>query len=207
MVKLKGPAVSTEATGSIADVLCFLKGKQATIAKKYATPGNKTTRPQLGVRAMVKFLAEQWKNLSSIEQATWEEPSQAQHFAPYHAYIKYNMIRWKTFRYPSTTYPAAEALTPTSAPGLFLTAKIKSIRVETNAWGSGVCWGYVHFQSTSNGFTPSPHNAVYVKTRDAWSTVFLLTPIETGTYYQRAFPFRRDGRPGNMSLQASVTVL
>lgn len=207
MVKLKGPIHSGDATGSLAEVLSFLRGKTVTIAKKHARPANPKSPAQKGVRAMIRFLAEQWSLLSAPERASWRAAAAGKPYAAYHAYIKVNMDRWNTMRYPSAAYPAAEVLTPTTAPLLWLTPKVASIQIETNAVGSGACWAYVHFQSLTSGFTPSPQNAVWIKTRDAWSTIFLLTPVMPGTYYHRAIPFRRDGRAGNVTPQSSVTVV
>lgn len=206
MVKLKGPILSTVASGTLADVLCFLRGQQTTIAKKYARPKNPKSPGQVGVRAMVTWLSKQWSSLSPAEQLTWQDAVPGKQLAPYHAYIRYNMIRWNNMLYPSAAYPAAEILSQTTAPALYLSPRVASIHIETNAIGSGMCWGYVHFQSTSTGFTPSPNNAVYVKSRDAWSTVFLLTPVLPGTYYHRCMPYRRDGRIGNMTVEVPVTV-
>ena len=206
MVKIKGPILSTEASGKLADVLCFLRGRQTAIAKKYAVPKNNKSPAQIGVRAMVAFLAQQWRNLSAADQATWQNTDAWKQFAPYHAYMRYNMIRWNNMHYPSKAYPAAELLTPTTAPALYLTASIASIEIETNAIGSGTCWGYVHFQSTSPGFTPRPQNTVHVQIKTGWSTRFLLTPVQPGTYYHRSMPYRLDGRTGNMTTEETVTV-
>lgn len=109
MVKTKGPALSAEASGSLARSLTFAKNNKRSSAKAYSAPPKRTTQKQWYIRVMNKFLCSQWKTFSTAEQATWIELAELRRMAPYHAYLSENMKRWANERAPSKTYPATEA--------------------------------------------------------------------------------------------------
>lgn len=208
MVKLKGPGLATEASGTLADALTFAELRSRSYAKKHARPKNPKTPKQLGVRAMTGFLGAQWRILSPAEQASWQSKATAGRVYPYHAYIAANARRWQNFRTPSKADPAAEAHTLSDPPRLTLTPGTKMISVQLDHIGASSCWGYVLFRSLVTGFTPHPTNAVAAipRTSGVFSEYYRDTPLEPGTYYYRVLGFRCDGVRGNHSPQKSATV-
>lgn len=176
MVKLKGPAVSTAAIGSIADVLSFQKGKRGTIAKKHAKPKQPNTDAQIGVRANIKWLSQQWSSLSAAEMATWFNRAQLNQVANYHAYLSQNSKRFHNFLMPSKEDPATEAGGGSHMSFCYLTERYKTIRYNAKSSGPPVTWGFVLCRSRISGFTPGPENVI---------ALFQKTPAAYDRYYDR----------------------
>lgn len=112
MVKLKGPSLSLDATGSVADSLTFSKWKGRNYLRRKRTPADPKSDLQVALRAMFGFLSSQWQNLSSAETATWEALALNEHMSPFNAYLSYNQARWRRYQAPSRSFPADPTDTP-----------------------------------------------------------------------------------------------
>lgn len=207
MIKLTGPALSEEAAGKLAGVLSFAKSKKGTYAKKLTAPAQPRTGPQVGVRAVMKFLAQEWKGISPTRQDTWQARAAQMELYKYHAYISGNQIRWRSFLGLTQQDPAPTAGTNPDAPLLYADPLIAQAIIKTQAVGSGGVWGYFLFRSTTGGFTPAVDNCVAVFAKQAYVSVYYDTPLEPGTYYYRAQGFRWNGKQSPFTLQKSVTIV
>ena len=196
MVKLKGPAVSTEAIGSIADVLSFQKGKRGTIAKKHAKPKQPRTGGQVSTRAAMKFLSQHWKTLNAAQMASWFNQAKQIQVANYHAYLAYNGTRYRHWLMPSKEYPASTAPYTPQLEFNFARSRIASVIYVTRTNHAPYNWGYLLCRSQTSGFTPGWSNAVALFTRDpAGWTEYRDTPLKPGTYYYRCTGFSNLGQP------------
>ena len=195
MVKLKGPAVSTEAIGSIADVLSFQKGKRGTIAKKHASPKQPNTAAQIGVQANVKWLSQQWSSLSAAQMATWFKRARLMNVANYHAYLSQNSKRFHNFLMPSKEDPATEAGGGSRMENCYVLPHYRAISYHAKCGGPPIDWGYLLCRSQTTGFTPAPQNtiALFLKT-PAVLDVYYDRDLEPGTYYYRCAGFDITGR-------------
>lgn len=206
MVKLKGPSLATEALGSLADAIIFSKSGKRSYAKKHAKPNNPKSPAQTSVRAMVRFLSKNWKNLNPIEQATWNTPAFLAKIAPYHAYLKINMERWRTFRGPGKTYPVPDTATFPGTLYMDLWGGVESIKVGIYPGGGLPAWGYLLFRQPIDFNPPTLDMCVQVYQRVGVSyTYFLDTPLEPGTYWYRKGHFSEDGQIRFFGGSASAT--
>lgn len=195
MVKLKGPSIATEAHGSIADVVTFSKAKKRSYLKKHAKPANPKTPAQVSVRAMITFLSQNWKTLTPIQQATWNTPAFLEHIAPYHAYLKINMQRWRTFRGPGKTYPVPETSPPPGTVYQDLWGGVASIKLGAYPGGGTPPWGYITFRQPIDFNPPKLEQVIKVFLRVGVSyTFFLDTPLAPGTYWYRTAHFSENGQ-------------
>lgn len=194
MVKLKGPAVSAEARGKLADVLTFSTNPKTRVVKRHSRPSNPKTGNQIAVRAMMAFLAKEWKNISPADQATWEAPSAPLNVAPYHAYIKYNQARWNNSKTPTQAWPAAEAQPTPGSQYQDAYDGVASIRLRYYAGGGGTPWGWIIYRDTATMPTVRKDLAIALIARiPPIYTYYRDTPLEPGTYYYRAVAFTQDG--------------
>lgn len=206
-MKLKGPLSSLKASGTVADVLTFSTSKKGAYAKTHRKPANPKTGLQVGSRAMVGFLAKEWRNLTAVQMATWFETAITEKVANYHVYIAANTRDWRHNLPPSKIYPRPEATAPYGKPWVFAGAKQSAIKIQTNIWGAGNLWGYLIFRGTTSGFTSNREHAIAAVHRaPSTNTIYWDTPLEPGTYYYRTRPFSYDGVWSLLSNRVNATV-
>lgn len=195
MVKLKGPSLATEATGSLADALIFSTTKKRSYLKKHAKPANPNTQAQQSVRAMITFLTKNWKNLTPIQQATWNTPAFLEKIAPYHAYLKINMKRWRTFRGPGKAYPVPESAPIAGSVYMELFSGVRNINTRLTSGGGIVPWGYIIWRHDVDFNPPTLEMTVNVSPRiSAGWNYWRDTPLPPGTYWYRKGNFTDDGQ-------------
>lgn len=194
MVKLKGPAVSTDALGTIADVLTFQKGKRGTIAKKHAKPKQPNSAAQIGVQANVKWLAQQWSTLTAAEMATWFKRAQLMNVANYHAYLSANSKRYHNFLMPAKEDPATEVGGFGNMAHCYVQKFDGNIRYSAKSRSPPVNWGYILCRSQVSAFTPGPENtiALFLKTPATFDRYWDFG-LPNGTYYYRCAGFDDTG--------------
>ncbi len=194
MVKLKGPSISTEASGKLADALIFSTSKNRAYLKRHAAPANPRTGPQTSARAAIKFLSQAWKQLSPTEQATWAKLALPSEVAPYHAFIGQNAARWTTFRAPSKAYPAPEIPPPPIAPILFLTGGVGMISLRIGQRTPNNTWGAIAFRARGP-LADFPHSTCVLWTplQPVAINDTIDTPLEPGAYWYVVRTFSING--------------
>lgn len=208
MVKLTGPAMSLDASGSLGGSLVFSKWKGRNYARTLVKPSNPKSGGQVGVRSMFKFLAQEWASIAAGDQATWEDYADQLVVSPFNAYMSRNQFRFRNFLAPSADDPATETGTAPTAPTLAVTAGERQITCEITDGANAPDFGYVIFRSTSTGFTPAFDNVIAVVPWDSGGvTTYVDTPLDAGTYYYVARGFMDTGLWGGDSAEDSDTVV
>lgn len=210
MVKLTGPMHSQRASGTLAGQLCFgFSGKNAT-ARKKPTPKQPRSGLQISMRAMMTFLAQQWKNLTDDQQATWDSCASHTRLDAYHRYLGQNLERWRTSRGPTKQYPAEEKNIPGGAPECIaaggprhatITAQIKNV-VADNWLGI-----LLHSKTADPDLDVDKLIHVY-KIEDLDPHYWTHSPLAPGTHYYHIWYLTDDGSPfigNNKGDTATVT--
>lgn len=164
MVKLTGPGNSHYASGKLAASLIFSKSAKGAYLKAFAKPKQPRTDAQIAPRAMTKFLSQVWSTLTDAQKATWQHSADVLNLAPYHAFLKENQLRWRTFRTPTQEFPAAEATIPVPPSTWRITLGYREVINEFRNPLGFILWGYILYRQ---------HNALYVP---SLTTVKSLTP-------------------------------
>lgn len=207
MAIVKGPAMSLDASGSLAGAIVFSKWKGRNYIRQLVTPANPRSGSQTGFRASMRFLSQIWAGLSDANKATWEDRAADMIVSEFNAFTSYNQKRWRNFLTPSKEDPAAMASgAPTAATGAAV-AGVRMATVTLTDTGTAPDWGYVLFRSLSTGFTPAISNALYiVPWSGAATTVIIDTPMDPATYYYRSMGFNDDGIVGALDIEFNVTI-
>jgi hypothetical protein len=153
MVKTRGPLLSTSATGSIKAPLTFStwKGRPYVSARGARNTGK--TPAQIATRAMLAFLASQWKLLDPAIQASWPAATSADPTAAYNHYFAANLSRWRAFKPPSQACPATEQLSSQTYSLALSSNKPRAIRLTLNAWQPVDVWAYLILRYNAAGQT------------------------------------------------------
>ena len=109
MVKVNAPAMSLDASGSLAGALTFSKWKGRNYVRQLVRPSNPRSGGQVGVRAMFKFLSQIWAGLDAADKTSWEDRADDKVISPFNAFMGYNQFRWRNFLGFSFADPATAA--------------------------------------------------------------------------------------------------
>lgn len=206
MVRLYGPLMSLDASGTLADAVTFSKWKGRNYARQRVIPSNPQSGPQVSVRAMMKALSQAWDGLTGGNKATWQDRADQTIISAFNAFCSYNLSRWSTFKAPSKVDPATEVGAAPSAPTTTVTAGVNELQLSIADGATPPDWFWLIFRSTSTGFTPSFSNLVAVVPKTATPTVYLDTGLETGTtYYYRIKGTLATGVSGTLEAERSGT--
>lgn len=197
MVKVYGPLMSMDASGSLANAMVFSKWKGRNYVRQLVTPANPRKPAQVGVRSMFKFLAQEWAGLGDAPQDSWEGRADQTTISPFNAYMSFNQRRWRDFNTPSQADPPTEVGTPPTGPTGTATPDGRSMILEITDGVEPPDWGYAIFRSISETFTLSWSNCIAVLPWDVGGvTTYIDSPLDVGTYYYNAIGFLATGVEG-----------
>lgn len=206
MVRLYGPLMSMDASGTVANAVTFSKWKGRNYARQRVVPANPNSAPQQSVRAMMKALSQAWTGLTAGNKATWQDRADQTIISTFNAFCSYNLSRWRSFKAPSKEDPATEVGAAPSAPTTTVTAGVRELQLSIADGATPPDWFWLIFRSTVSGFTPSFSNLVHVVPKTATPTVFIDTALVTGTtYYYRVKGTLATGVSGALEAEKSGT--
>lgn len=206
MVKVSGPMMSFDASGKIAKTAVFAKWKGRNYVRKLVTPANPKSALQVSVRAMLKFLSQQWAGIGSTPQGTWDDLAAATQISPFNAYVSRNQSRWREFQAPSQSYPAAETGTPPVATLDSATGGPSYIDVAMTITTLNDVWGVILFRSPTGTFDTSRATAIAVLLVDSTGAMtYTDSGLAAGTYYYDARYFTSEGLLGAEEGEVSGT--
>lgn len=208
MVKVAAPCLSLDASGQLAGALVFSKWKGRNYVRTLVKPANPQSVKQVSVRAMFKFLSQEWTNNSTAEKATWNEMADDQVISPFNSFMGYNQTRWRNGLTPIRDLPLG---TSTGVGNITFTSATGGVRLATLVFTTATLqdhFGALVARSVTTGFTPGFENLVNVyNLRTAGANAFIDTPLTAGTYYYRALWFDNKGNPkASWEAEKSATV-
>jgi hypothetical protein len=186
MVKLKGPSLSTAAAGGLGKTLIFAESKGRRYAKKWHQPANPKTKGQVAMRAMVRFLSQQWSLLSAADQATWEARAAATVISPFNAYQAFNLERWRRFQGPTQHLPTDVIFLPAILTYPTLSQVGRFIQFDGTVTDERETWAMLFYNVASAGAPPSWRDIIhFLDIPAAGSYTWRWGPLTPGTYYFR----------------------
>jgi len=190
------------ASGTMGKTLIASNWKGRAYLKKHAIPSNNQQPAQLGIRAAMGFLAQQWALLSAVQQATWEAPAGDANISPFDAYISENLLRHADAKAPMKRLPEVLAAFAPAAVGLTVADKDTYVEVNFSGPPAPPTWSMAIYRSSSTGFTPAPSNMVHLELAVIAPTFMHIrdVPPSRGTWYYR---WRAGDIKGNSYTHAS----
>jgi hypothetical protein len=186
--------MSVSASGTFAKTMTFANWKGRAYARSRVIPTNPKSAAQLGVRAMMKFLAEEWAGLAALDKATYDTAAAARSISAYNQYISENLARWQMSQAPSQASPPAEASTPLTITTQTLTGGEGHITITLTPSGGTDIWGLAIFRESAEITAPSWANCVAVVAADGTNSVtYTDSPLAAGTYHYRTAVINNDG--------------
>lgn len=177
-MKVTAPGFALDASGSLGGAIVASKWKGRQYFRTLVTPHNPQSAAQTAVRAMMKFLSQQWAGIATADQADWQPLADQRVISPFNAFVSFNQRNWRDFIAPSQVLPAtrsgtiATIGTPTAVESQ---GRITTVSIPISAAEDG--WGVAVFRSTTNGFTTSPVNLIAVLPVDGTNTLTLIDEV------------------------------
>jgi len=198
--------MSMDASGTLADAITFSKWKGRNYVRQRVVPANPKSAAQTAMRAMLRFLAQIWAGLTAGNKATWDDLAAQSAVSAFNAFVGSGQSRWNHFDSPSKEYPPAEIGAGGTAPTTTISAGVKELQLSIADGATPPDWGWLIHRSETTGFTPSRATLIAAIERTATPTIYVDTPLETGTpYYYRIAGFSDDGVKGVLEAEKTGT--
>lgn len=185
MVKVYGPMMSLDASGTLADAISFSTWKGRSYVRERVLPSNPKSGAQVGRRAMFSFLSKNWAPLSPAAKATWQDTADELVASTFNAFIRGNMNSWHNFLAPSHAHPPARddaVATWDSPPNA--TWEQHRIYVSGALDVLNQNWGVMIFASPTPTFTTAVANAIMIHLmNDTIAHQWFWTPPGVQTWY------------------------
>lgn len=207
MVRVQAPAFSLEASGSLGGAIVFSRWKGRPYVRELVKPANPKSGGQVGIRAMLRFLSQDWKNIGAVAQASWDDRANAKVVSNFNAFIGYNVYRYRDFLAPTDTDPEAATDVQPTLGALAAVAGVRSITVTQPITAAADGWGIMFFRSPTGTFTSTFDKLKRIgKIAATADVVFVDSPLDPGTYYYEVRSFTKDGQLGAASTEVNATV-
>lgn len=207
MVRVSSPMMSLDASGTIGNSATFSKWKGRNYVRARVIPHNPKSAGQVGVRAMFKFLAQNWAAITAGTQATWATIAAAMVISTFNAYVRGNQSRWRNFLMPSKDPPAAAAHTSGVLNVWTATAGVRQISLAHSLTTANANWGMAIFRSPTGTFAATWDKCIaVVLLADTAAHTYVDTPLAAGTYYYKHILFTDDGKASTVSAEVNATV-
>lgn len=207
MAKVTGPLMSVAASGTFAKTLVFSIWKGRAYVRERVIPANPKSAMQLGVRAMMGFLAQAWAGLVAGEKDDYDAGALSKSISAFNEFLSQNLSAWQQFVTPSKNWPAENAATPLTVTTQTLTGGAGLCTIELTPSGATAIWGLLIFRDTSEITAPSWANCIAAIAADGANPVtYVNTPLAAGTYHYRSAVFCDDGVMGAVKADATAVV-
>ena len=182
MATTKAPLFGLDASGTLAKAIVFSKWKGRTYVRRHAVPSNPKSGLQVGMRSVMKFITQDFKNLSAADKTDWNVLAAADNITELNAQVRDAGKRARLgdgWRENTTDTPGTTIDPPTSVT---VTALPKGLRI---AWTRPVSnqgdYTVAVYMSTTTAFTEGIATLQVIK---AVATVTLdIVGLKTGTAY------------------------
>lgn len=195
MVRVYGPAMSLDASGTLANTITFSKWKGRNYVRERVIPSNPKSGGQVGRRAMMKFLSQDWTNRSVADKATWETLGDILVASAFNGFISGNMKGWHNFLAPSQAYPAARSDAAATVADIEAAAwEENRIKLTLQNSTANQNWGMLVFASVSTGFSSSVGTMIMAQPLPGTDALVVFwTPPSVATWYFNTRNFSVEG--------------
>jgi len=186
--------MSVDASGKFGGSMVFSKWKGRNYVRQLVVPENPGDPKQLGVRAMMRFLATQWKLKALPKWTGWTAAATAKSISTFNAYVSENLARWQLFKTPTEVYPAAETAYTDTVATQGTVGNVGFATIEVTPTSGTALWGIAIFRDPATITVPSWANCVMIVAGNGASKVtYVDSPLAAGTYHYRTALFSLTG--------------
>lgn len=204
MVKVTGPMMSLDASGTLAGALTFSKWKGRNYVRRRVIPSNPKSGLQVGMRAGIKGYPFIWnQRLAAAGQALWNAAVGAEAISGYNLFTRLCQASLRS-NYGPFYIPTSLTQTDTpAAPGDAAAAQ-DGTDVDVTWTDQAAGYGVLIFHSLATPFTPGISNLVAVQ--GAGLELWIHRNPTVATHYYDMRTFGEDGGVGALEGEFNVVV-
>jgi len=194
MALVTGPLHSFEAHGQIGKALIYEEWNGRYYVKTYAAPALRRVPAQRAVRAINRFLTDQWENTLTSEKASWDNLAVLRNTSRIAEYCRENFARFWTGRGPTKSWPTTGPTSSGVWADFTATGGVGIVTISTDWHYTTEGWGAMFYARPSAG-TPNPKQIVgiFVPGTHLSPLEFTIENVEPGTYQYYGCTFSTDG--------------
>lgn len=204
MATTKAPLFGLDASGSLGGSIVFSKWRGRTYVRRLTVPANPRSGLQVGMRSSMRFVTQDFKNLSGAQKAAWDALAAVTNITQLNAQVKDAQTRTRINEGVRRGPEEASGTTPDAATINTVAALPKSLRL---SWTAGVNppeYAWMIFRSIDTGFTADVSNLVRIVA--AATLTFTDTKLLTGIeQFYVLIGINFDGELGATSTENSGT--
>lgn len=196
MARTVAPFMSLDASGTLGKTLTASRWKGRPYMRLRVIPSNPRSAAQTGIRAVMRFLAQQWALLSSPTQASWADLAAAGNYSPFNAFVAYNMAQLKYGNMPSEATPALRTGTAPTGTAITATGGVRTATVVIENTTVENAWAMLLCRDLNVMATPTVANCIAVLpfAGDGVDVTYVDQPLTPNTYNYWAVPFSTTGK-------------
>lgn len=204
MATTKAPLFGLDASGALGGSIVFSKWKGRTYVRKLSIPANPKSGLQVGMRSSMRFITQDFKNLTAAQKAAWDALAAVKNITQLNAQVSDAQKRTRVNDGVRRGPAESAGTTPDAATTLAAAAQPKSLVL---TWVAGAaapeyCW--MLFRSLTGTFTEDVSNLIRVV--PAASLTYTDIALTTGTeYFYSLKGVNFDGELGAASAEFSGT--
>lgn len=182
MARTTAPLMSLDASGSIGKAIVFSRWKGRSYCRRHVFPANPKSGLQVGMRSVLKFITQDYTNLSAGDLSDWYDLAQADNITRLNAQVRDAGKRGRRnlgWRENTTDSDPGAIDAPTAGAATAQPKTLVCAWVEPAANPPDYC--YALYASISTGFTPDISNLIGIIKFPA--VTFTYTNLVTGTAY------------------------
>jgi len=203
MASTKAPLFGLDASGTVGGAIVFSKWRGRTYVRRHAVPSNPKSGLQVGVRAAMKFLSQNWSSLSPALKTEWDDADAADNITGLNSMTKFNMPRNRQNLGLIRAESDSAGTTP-DPPTIAATAAPKSISLAITAGVEAPEYAWYIYRSTADDITGDVSTLIAIL--PAATLSFVDTNLTTGTtYYYEVRGGNHDGELGALSASDTAT--
>lgn len=206
--------MSLGASGSVAKTITFASWKGRSYVRRLVIPANPRSAAQVASRAIIAFLSQAWKNISALNQATWQTRADAMKVSPFNAYTSTNQKGMSQFpantSAPSKMDNPARTGTQDTLTGFGGTGGKGQVVVQGTITTKASGWGIIVEASTASGPPDTRSSIIFIIDTTAnisgSTAIATITGLAPGVYNLAYAMFTDDGNLQAQQTAGSFTV-
>ena len=162
MATTKAPLFGLDASGSLGGAIVFSRWKGRTYVRKLSIPANPKSGLQVGMRASMRFITQDFTNLTAGQKAAWDVLAAAGNFTQLNAQVQDAQRRTRVNDGVRRGPAESAGTTPDAAITLAAAAKPKSLVL---TWVAGVTapeYAWMIFKSLTGTFDEDISNLLRI---------------------------------------------
>lgn len=204
MATTKAPLFGLDASGALGGSIVFSKWKGRTYVRKLSIPANPKSGLQVGMRSSMRFITQDFKNLTAGQKAAWDTLAAVKNVTQLNAQVADAQRRTRVNDGVRRGPSESAGTTPDAAITLLATAQPKSL---VNTWVAGANvpeYAWMLFKSLTGTFDEDVSNLLRILT--AATLTYTDIGLTTGTeVFYSLIGVNFDGELGAPSAEWSGT--